>query len=124
MFGRVAGYAPDDDWCYTLRAEQARIVGALHVRRGLWELGRLSSRSSAPRADHSSRHFLNPGSLVGRLRGYTHDNAVVASTSCFTGGGGPGSSSENQACAWGLTRCMCSQTAPRSRATGTVSLPI
>ncbi len=37
MFGRVAGYAPDDDWCHTLRAEQARIVGALHVRPGLPE---------------------------------------------------------------------------------------
>ncbi len=27
VFGRVAGYAPDDDWQYTLRAEQARIIG-------------------------------------------------------------------------------------------------
>ncbi len=35
VFGRVAGYAPDDDWCHTLRAEQARIVGALHVRAGV-----------------------------------------------------------------------------------------
>ncbi len=35
VFGRVAGYAPDDDWQYTLRAGQARIVGALHVRPGL-----------------------------------------------------------------------------------------
>ncbi len=26
-----------DDWCYTLRAEHARIVGALHVRPGLSE---------------------------------------------------------------------------------------
>ncbi len=34
VFGRVAGYAPDDDWCHRLRAEQARIVGALHVRPG------------------------------------------------------------------------------------------
>ncbi len=35
VFGRVAGYAPDDDWSHTLRAEQARIVGALHVRPGV-----------------------------------------------------------------------------------------
>ncbi len=35
VFGRVAGYAPDDDWCRTLRAERARIVGPLHVRAGL-----------------------------------------------------------------------------------------
>ncbi len=36
VFGRVAGYAPDDDWCHTLRAEKARIVGALlHVRPGV-----------------------------------------------------------------------------------------
>ncbi len=35
MFGRVSGYAPDDDWCHTLRAEQARIVGPLYLRAGL-----------------------------------------------------------------------------------------
>ncbi len=35
VFGRAAGYAPDDDWCHTLRAEHARIVGALHVRPGV-----------------------------------------------------------------------------------------
>ena len=35
VFGRVAGYAPDDDWCHTLRAESARIVGPLHLRPGL-----------------------------------------------------------------------------------------
>ncbi len=35
VFGRVAGYAPDDDWCHTLRAEQARIIGPLYLRSGL-----------------------------------------------------------------------------------------
>ncbi len=47
VFGRVAGYAPDDDWCHTLRAEQARIIGALHVRSGVAGDG-LSERYDVP----------------------------------------------------------------------------
>ncbi len=47
VFGRVAGYAPDDDWCHTLRAEQARIVGALHVRPDL-PRGDLSEHYDVP----------------------------------------------------------------------------
>ncbi len=47
VFGRVADYAPDDDWCHTLRAEQARIVGALHVRPGV-------------AADDLSEHYARP----------------------------------------------------------------
>lgn len=40
VWGRVAAYAPDDDWQYTLRASHARIDGPLYLAEPNAELGR------------------------------------------------------------------------------------
>ncbi len=73
VFGRVAGYAPDDDWQYTLRAEHARIIGPLYLRPGLpvVELsetyGVLALAAAGQRFDGRSPHGLQARVDLARL---------------------------------------------------------